>query len=100
MIEERKKVEKILKEKIKSLENEHKESNKKELEKFNALYRLITNQYNTFFNKLDINVALKILEDIGIEKENLQETYKRLMQEEIGKKYILMDIDLNNKEER
>lgn len=100
MIEERKRIEKILKDKIKSLESDHKESNEKELKKFNALYRLITNQYNTFFNKLDINVALKILEDIGVEQEELEETYKRLMQEEIGQKYILMDIDLNNKEER
>lgn len=100
MIEERKKIEKLLKEKIKSLENDNKESNEKELKKFNALYRLITDQYNTFFNKLDINVALTILEDIGVEQEELQETYKRLMQEEIGQKYILMDMDSENKEER
>ena len=88
MIKEKRKLEEMLNKKI------------KELEKFNALYRLITNQYNTFFSKLDINVALKILEDIGIEKDAVQETYKKLIQEEISGKYILVDNDLENKEER
>ena len=97
MIKEKRKLEEMLNKKIKELERK---DNNKELEKFNALYRLITNQYNTFFSKLDINVALKILEDIGIEKDAVQEKYKKLIQEEISGKYILVDNDLENKEER
>ncbi len=100
MMEEHEKLAKLLKEKIKFLESDHKSRNEKELKKFNALYRLINNQYNTFFKELDINMALAILKDIGIKQEDLYEEYKRLVKEEIGKKYILMDIDLNNKEER
>lgn len=100
MKEEHKKIEKLLEKKIKSLENDNRVNTEKELEKFNSLYRLVSNQYNTFFNKLDINIALAILEDIGIQPENLKETYKKLMQEEMGQQYTLIDIDLNKEEER
>ena len=71
----------------------------KKLEKFNMLYKLVTNQFNTFFNKIDIGIAFSILEDIGIEQDKLEETYQKLMQEEVRPNYTLVDVDLNNKEE-
>lgn len=102
MREEHKKIERMLSEKINSIQRSNliPTSKENELSKFEALQRLISNQYNTFFNKIDINIAINILKDIGINQEEIYETYKKLLQEEIGKKYILMNIDEDNKEER
>ena len=100
MMKERRKLEELLNNKIKKLEDNQKKCNKDELEKFKTLYRLITNQYNMFFSKIDVNIALKILNDIGIEENELQDIYIKLMQEEISGEYILIDEDLKDKEER
>lgn len=100
MMKERRKLEELLNNKIKKLEDNQKKCNKDELEKFKTLYRLITNQYNMFFSKIDVNIALKILKDIGIEENELQDIYIKLMQEEISGEYILIDEDLKDKEER
>ena len=100
MMKERRKLEELLNNKIKKLEYNQKKCNKDELEKFKTLYRLITNQYNMFFSKIDVNIALKILKDIGIEENELQDIYIKLMQEEISGEYILIDEDLKDKEER
>ena len=99
-MKERRKLEELLNNKIKKLEDNQKKCNKDELEKFKTLYRLITNQYNMFFSKIDVNIALKILKDIGIEENELQDIYIKLMQEEISGEYILIDEDLKDKEER
>ena len=98
MMKERRKLEELLNNKIKKLEDNQKKCNKDELEKFKTLYRLITNQYNMFFSKIDVNIALKILKDIGIEENELQDIYIKLMQEEISGEYILIDEDLKDKE--
>ena len=100
MMKERRKLEELLNNKIKKLEYNQKKCNKDELEKFKTLYRLITNQYNMFFSKIYVNIALKILKDIGIEENELQDIYIKLMQEEISGEYILIDEDLKDKEER
>lgn len=108
MVDEHKRILKLIDEKIKKLEDEKIKDSENELNKLNALYRLISNQYNTFFRCVDMNIALKILEDAGVEQEDKIESYKRLIKEENkdSKTYVLMNAaddekeNLNKGEER
>ena len=97
-----KKIEELVLKKIELLNNKkhQSEDSKKELEKFNVLYRLIVNQYEKFFEKINMEVAISILKDIGIPEDELLTTYKELMKEEIKQKYILLDLNNNDKGER
>ena len=102
MLDMHKKIENLIQGKIEELEK-NKIDNVQKLRTYQALQRLINNKYQSFFGKLNINVALAILEDIGVNKEELMETYQQLMKEEIKGKYKLIDINLetdkNNEEE-
>lgn len=81
---------------LKEDSSKHK-SNNGEIEKFETLYKLITNQFYQFFGNLNIDMAYAILQDIGIPQEDLRATYLGLLNEEREeKKYIL--IDLNEEE--
>ena len=65
----------------------------KSSEKYQALYRLISNQFRPFFSKVDMGMAYSILEDIGVPKEELKDTYTKLVGEEIkeNRTYVYVD---------
>lgn len=88
MNEHEKLLEKI-KEKLKKLENDSSHYSDDEYERFKKLYRLINNNYGNFFSNIDINVAISILNDIGIIEGEL-ELYQKLLKEEIHK-FVLVD---------
>lgn len=94
-----KKVEELIRKKIALLDQKKNKSNEdsKELEKFKTLYRLVTNQYESFLEQINMDIAIAILEDIGIPQDEVLSMYNALMREEMDKKYILMDINIEDK---
>lgn len=99
MASENKKVEELIKNKITLLKEDGKD-NSEEIEKFEKLYNLYTNPYEFLFDKIDINIALAILGDIGLSQEEALTTYQKVIKENLNKKYTLINIEEENEEER
>ena len=96
-MEEYKKIEELIRKKIEKLKNADVVDDE-ELQKFTLLHRLISNKYEFLFEKLNMDVAIAILRDVGIPEEELLHEYQSLIKEEMKQKYILLDIDIENDE--
>lgn len=64
-----------------------------EREKFCKLYKLISNKYQNFFSEVTMEIALEILQDVGISKSEVMSIYQKLIMEDIDSQYILYDED-------
>lgn len=84
-------------EKIKDLENNH--GNEQEIERLKKIEKLVLNDYENFFGKIDVNIAIAILNDIGIEKDEAIKLYTDLIKEDLSGKYTIINSKLKNKEE-
>lgn len=90
-------IKKRLSEKIKTLENNN--GKEQDIERFKKIEKLVQNDYENFFEKIDANIAIAILNDIGINKDEAIELYSNLIKEDLSKKYTLLNLNLNEKEE-
>lgn len=87
----------MIKNKINFLDNLKKEKKisieeyETEKENLEEIYKLVENPYHSFFSEIDFNTALLILTDIGIKKDELISVYKKLIEEDINNKYVLID---------
>ena len=81
----------MIKKKIESLENNSSHCLDDEYVRLKKIYGLVNNNYGNFFSNIDINVAISILNDIGINEDEL-ELYQKLLKEEIHK-FVLIDED-------
>ena len=84
-------------EKIKDLENNH--GNEQEIERLKKIENLVLHDYENFFGKIDVNIAIAILNDIGIEKDEAIKLYTDLIKEDLSGKYTIINSKLKNKEE-
>lgn len=83
---------------ISVLEESKEEGSVAELEKLKKIYQLLSNQYEFLFEKISMDLALAILSDIGLSKEDSIAMYQSIIKENIKKKYTLLNIDLNEEE--
>lgn len=97
MEQEYKKILNLLEQKIEFLDEQRKinsivaEIYMIEREKFCKLYKLISNEYQNFFSEIDIEIAIAILQDIGIDENEVMNVYQNLISEDIEQCYVLID---------
>ena len=97
MKQEYKKILNLLEQKIDFLDSQRKNDSivaeiyMAEREKFCKLYKLISNEYQNFFSEVDMEIAIAILQDIGIDKQEVMNVYQNLIKEDIEQCYVLID---------
>jgi len=99
-LSEKKKIEKIVYERlntIKRLKNKNQEDGELE-KKYEKLYKLITNPNEFLFENIDMELAILILQDLGMTREEAFKSYSNLLKENINKKYILIDEEKKEEE--
>ncbi len=62
-----------------------------ELDKFEKLQNLIADKYHNFFSDISFDVAVNILEDIGLEHNDAINSYVILIKEIKDSKYTLVE---------
>lgn len=90
----------MLEQKIKTYENKEKltENDERRYQRFQLIQELANDRYHSFFNDIDMETSIKILMDLGMNKEDAIERYKRIMSEIIKNKYKIINKDDLKKE--
>ena len=94
---EHEKINEMIQKKISDLQKNNdtitSEKIKADIARLKKVGNLLSNSNFGFLQKVNIDVAFAILTDIGVPKESLKDLDKKLLKEEIGRKYTLVDID-------
>ena len=98
--EEHERIKEMIKNKIKNMQESSEHDNNEDIQRFRVLYNLFDDKNHQFFSSIDIHVAFSILEDIGIDPKDIPSIYAKIKREETDGKYVLMDMNFDNKEER
>lgn len=61
--------------------------------RYEAILRMISNEYYHFFCNIGMETALAILKDVGIAETDKRVIYKKLLEEELSQQYKLVETD-------
>lgn len=94
-MEEHEKTKKAIEEKLKQFESQGStnENDQKEYKRLKLVQELMNDQYRSFFSEINMDLALKILMDLGKNKEEAIESYQKLMKETVKNKYRIIGND-------
>ena len=94
---EHSRVETLIQKRISNLQkgntNRSQEEAKKDIERLRKIANLFSNINFRLMQRVNIDVALAMLQDIGVPEEELKDSYRKLLQEENGKMYTMIDIE-------